>query len=320
MYCRAEGRWDGYTRENGKREMEETRVTMKDLWQALWAGGGFISLLSTKSLPLRCSTYLVCSALSLFCIPTHSLSRSMLTPDAITIYNPASPTLPFTLYCFFLFFTIYSPLTFFLLVPPRLFDFVSLVQSTLLPPRFSLAHSFLCALFLSVPPPVPPSCLPPFPNCWSIFCLLCLRCLFSPLRLPVYLPALCNPWGLLINASSPYLPSHSPFSSHLLPPLLLPRFSPSLPPLRKAWHLRVNRLMFWQFQIRLWHFNPASVFIAADLRSAGLHEGLMEGWNEGWRRRKAEEEEEVGACGMVQLHRDCGPCMGHRRGRVDLQL
>lgn len=36
------------------------------------AGGGFISLLSTKSPPLRCTTYLLCSALSLLSIP-HSL-------------------------------------------------------------------------------------------------------------------------------------------------------------------------------------------------------------------------------------------------------
>lgn len=52
--------------------IEETWVTMKDLWQALRAGGGFISLLSTKSPPLRCTTYLLCSALSLLSIP-HSL-------------------------------------------------------------------------------------------------------------------------------------------------------------------------------------------------------------------------------------------------------
>ena len=33
--------------------------------------------------------------------------------------------------------------------------------------------------------------------------------------------------------------------------------------------------MFWQFEIRFWHFNPASVFIAADLRSVGEREGAM---------------------------------------------
>lgn len=48
-----EGRW------GWKREMEETRITMKDLWQALGARHCFISLLSTKSAPLKCSSDLL---------------------------------------------------------------------------------------------------------------------------------------------------------------------------------------------------------------------------------------------------------------------
>lgn len=79
LYRKAEGLRKAYTSENkGTKKkgvcviIEETWVTMKDLWQALRAGGGFISLLSTKSPPLRCTTYLLCSALSLLSIP-HSL-------------------------------------------------------------------------------------------------------------------------------------------------------------------------------------------------------------------------------------------------------
>lgn len=177
-------------------EMEDTSVTMKDLWQALRAGGGFISLLSTKSPPLRCSTHLLCSTLSLFCILAHSLSRSMLSPAAITIHNLTSPTLPFT-----------SALVF-----TRLPSFPSSSSSSLwlcvscsVDPSclsFSPAHSCFPALLLSPPHPHLPSSPPLHPSCppshWSIFCLLCLRRLFSPNSLPVYLPALRNPWGFLI--------------------------------------------------------------------------------------------------------------------------
>lgn len=142
-------------------EMEDTSVTMKDLWQALRAGGGFISLLSTKSPPLRCSTHLLCSTLSLFCILAHSLSRSMLSPAAITIHNLTSPTLPFT-----------SALVF-----TRLPSFPSSSSSSLwlcvscsVDPSclsFSPAHSCFSALLLS-PPPSPllsstPSLLSPKP-------------------------------------------------------------------------------------------------------------------------------------------------------------
>lgn len=100
--------------------------------------------------------------------------------------------------------------------------------------------------------------------------------------------------GLLINGSSLYLP--------LIPYLTIPPYchvllfcsspfstlplSTHLLTLRKARQLRVNRLMFWQFEIHLWHFNPASVFIAADLRSPGLWEVVMVGWKERWREGK----------------------------------
>ena len=188
---------------NEKRgEMEDTSVTMKDLWQALRAGGAFISLLSTKSPPLRCSTHLLCSVLSLFCILTHSLSRSMLSPAAITIHNLTSPTLPFT-----------SALVF-----TRLPSFPSSSSSSLwlcvscsVDPSclsFSPAHSCFSALLLSPPhlssPPLHPSCPP---SHWSIFCLLCLRRLFSPYSLPVYLPAFRNPWGFLIKRQFSLPPS-----------------------------------------------------------------------------------------------------------------
>lgn len=52
---------------------------------------------------------------------------------------------------------------------------------------------------------------------------------------------------------------------------------------REAGQLGVNRLMFWQFEIHPWHFNPASVIIATDSRSLGVMEG--------WKSRDGEREE-----------------------------
>lgn len=159
-------------------EMEDTSVTMKDLWQALRAGGGFISLLSTKSPPPRCSTYPLCSALSHCSVSVLALSRSMLTSAAATIHNLAgSPNLTS-----YLSFSTHSPPTF-----PLLFLLVSLTLLFTWPSClffclfFSQAH--FCFITLTASLPLSLSLSRPlfFPPCrWSIFCLLCLRRLFSP--------------------------------------------------------------------------------------------------------------------------------------------
>lgn len=122
---------------------------------------------------------------------------------------------------------------------------------------------------------------------------------------PIYLPALCNPSGGLsiigISPCRPFIPFHRILSycMHQLP-LARPHkqlgFSLHLPhphphpqplPLGKVWHLRVNRLMFWQFEIRFWHFNPACVFVAADLRSVG-----WEFWGERGSRERGDWEKQ----------------------------
>lgn len=73
----------------------------------------------------------------------------------------------------------------------------------------------------------------------------------------------------------------------------------SLPPLwRKARHLRVNRLMLWHFEIRLWHFNPTSVFIAADLRSVWWGVGFSGGMDR--TRRGKNTRGPVGSLGYTE--------------------
>lgn len=69
-------------------------------------------------------------------------------------------------------------------------------------------------------------------------------------------------------------------------------------------HQRVNRLMFWQFEIRFWHFNPASVFITADLRSTRLHEGGRATEMVGGRRAGGSEEGEKEAGRGVEGRRE----------------
>lgn len=111
----------------------------------------------------------------------------MLTPTIIAIYNLAFPVLPFIVHSFTLalIFTHLSPFS----TPrpplpsPRLFDFVALAQWTLLP--LSLPpHLILISLcFIALTTSLLFSSPPPSPSRWSIFCLLCLRRLFSPHRL-----------------------------------------------------------------------------------------------------------------------------------------
>ena len=189
LYCTAEGRWDACTSKNekgrgGGGEMEETKVTMKDLWQALRAGGGFISLLSTKSPPLRCSTYS-----ALLCSLALSLSLSVRSPPLTLFPDQCSPLLPSLLH--YLTFPTQphaahssstSPSVFSHLSPPSFLVLVSLALSVLLGRPLCLSGSVLShrlialtTSLLSFALPLPPS-----PRRWSIFCLLCLRRRFPP--------------------------------------------------------------------------------------------------------------------------------------------
>lgn len=141
---------------------------MKDLWQALRADGGFISLLSTKSPPLRRNTYLLCSALSLLCVPTHSLSRSVLTPTTITIRNLTMTNQPYLLPYTLLPLLQYLPTSHLSpLLPARLFDFVSLAQSTLLPLFFY--SSFLSLCFIALATSLHPSLLSLATGVFSVY-------------------------------------------------------------------------------------------------------------------------------------------------------
>lgn len=130
----------------------------------------------------------ICSVLHSHCSLslTHSL-RSMLTPTIIAIYNLAFPVLPFIVHSFTLalIFTHLSPFS----TPcpplpsPRLFDFVAVAQWTLLPLSLPPRLILISLCFIALTTSLLYSSLPPSPSRWSIFCLLCLRRLFSPHRL-----------------------------------------------------------------------------------------------------------------------------------------
>lgn len=167
-------------------------ITMKDLWQALRAGGGFISILSTKSPPLRCSTYSSYSVLHSVC----SLSPLTLFPDQCSLLPPSrNITLPFTVHSFTP-CLVFTHLHLSLLLHSHLFDFVSLVQSTLLPLFFF--SSFLSLCFIALTSSLlsfrsfSSSLLPVAAGVFSVYFAYAM--LFSPYSLPVYLPVLRNPW------------------------------------------------------------------------------------------------------------------------------
>lgn len=187
-------------------------------------------------------------------------------------------------------------------VPARLFDFVSLVRSTLLPLSFSLCCIALAASRISPP-------LPPFPSCWSIFYLLCLHCLFPPHSLPVYLPSLCNPWVLLINGGSPFLPHlfvmtpHS-FSSH--PISAHPLFPSEKSKAPKG--EQVNVLAVWDTLVT---FQSGICFYRSWFKKSGAAWGCNREMKRGMERKRGRRR---GAHGMVQLPRDCGLCIVHSRG------
>lgn len=199
---------------------------MRNLWQALRAGGSFISLLSTKSPLLSCSTFLPLFCTLTVLYPCCILFYRLLLP--LPIHKLTFPTQPL----------IISPVLALSDLPPTPPNsWMSLwlcgfSESTFVPLFLSL---ILVSLLYCTPPP---PCPPPYIH-WSVSVYHAYTLCFPNSR-PIYTPtAFHNTRGLLISGISPCSPTSfqcfaTSSSSSLLqlsepPPCCSPH--QSLPPL-----------------------------------------------------------------------------------------